>query len=187
MTAARATRGLIVAPTLALSATLTACSLQSGAPSPSAAPSATVNAMAATTHTIPPYRAGVGRFIATDSGQLNGPSYAATWRSASTNGYPHYVSELMLRAFAVQHARHYEFDSTGALVHYTELSSETLSRDSTRVPHTISRIELEFAGGEAVYRARTEAGTGRRIRQWEVDRVVARARVLRDSAIASAR
>ncbi len=85
----------------------------------------------------------------------------------------------MVEAYAVQRDRLFEFDSAGTLVHYVEHTSSTLQRDIDRGSAYIGTIELEFAGGEAVYRALRTGGTPRSIRQWEVDRVLERAELLR--------
>ena len=123
-------------------------------------------------------------FVVTDSVEYFGDSFKSTWRAGTTSVGLRFVRELMSDAYAVQRDRLFEFDSTGALVYYVEHSSSIRQRDIDRRAAYIGSIELEFAGGEAVYRARRPSGASRLIRQWEVDRVLERAELLRRTSSA---
>lgn len=168
---------LRVAPALlfaALGFGLSACGRQS-----STATASRTEAVSEADRALPSQAPLSQRFIAVDSGTYSSGSVVSTWRAGTANGGLRYISERLTEAYAVQRDRLFEFDSTGVLAHYVEHTNSTLRRDMDRGAAHIGTIELEFAGGEAVFRARRTGGTPRSIRQWEVDRVLERAELLR--------
>ncbi len=165
-----------------LQTTLLALSLTACAPD-SASESRTTDASRASNHAASPlHTADLTLSVAPDSGLLLGPSLSAAWRSTTLNGRVRLIEEVAKPPYAMEHVRRYEFDSTGALVYFVEDTRSLSKIDSTGVPEPIRHTEIEFAGEIAPYRSRRDRWMSHRVREFEVQRIVARAQRLMDSA-----